>query len=47
MTTKSTYDRPELTNIGSLEAVTHAASVGGRLDATFSTDTPVSDLTFS
>lgn len=47
MTTKLSYERPELTSIGSLEAVTHAASGGSRLDASFATDTPVSDLTFS
>ena len=47
MTSKLAYERPELTNIGSLEVITQGASSGTALDATFPVQTPFSDLTFS
>lgn len=45
--TKETYVQPLMIEIGSFEEITKAASVGSRLDATYTNDTPVSDLTFS
>lgn len=41
------YETPEMTVHGSIEAVTHGASTGNVLDATFPTGTPFGDLTFS
>ena len=47
MDTKQQYEVPELTKIGSFEEVTQGESSGIRLDASFPTQTPFSELTFS
>lgn len=41
------YEKPALTVVGSLEVLTQGAHGGGKLDASFPTDTPRGDLTFS
>jgi hypothetical protein len=35
MTIKSTYERPALTKVGSLEAITKSTLTGSKLDASF------------
>ena len=45
--TRRAYRAPALVVHGSLEAITHGASSGSRLDAAFGRNTPVSQLTFS
>jgi hypothetical protein len=42
-----TYEKPELTFVGTFEEVTQHASSGGHTDATFSANTNFDDLTFS
>ena len=47
MTNKSVYELPTITKIGSIEAVTQAASTGSATDAIQPIGTPFGDLTFS
>lgn len=47
MTIKPAYERPALTKVGSLEAVTQSVNGTSKLDATFPAQTPFSQLTFS
>ena len=42
-----TYNRPVLRVQGKLEAMTHGASNGSKLDNTFPVGTPKDELTFS
>lgn len=44
---KEPYTTPELTVHGDVEAITQQNRVGTRLDATFQSGTPISDLTVS
>jgi len=44
---KEEYETPAMTVHGSIETITHGASVGTKLDATFPTGTDFGDLTFS
>lgn len=45
--TKQTYEAPKLTAVGSLEALTQGGKEGNKLDASFPTNTPSGQLTFS
>ncbi|MDT0577010.1 putative RiPP precursor [Croceicoccus sp. F390] len=45
--TKATYERPEMTDLGSFESMTQSAVKGSMLDMNEPAGTPVSDLTFS
>jgi hypothetical protein len=45
--TKETYQAPEMEALGSFEELTQAAQIGNALDASYHTDTPIDDLTFS
>ncbi|MFT3722199.1 MAG: lasso RiPP family leader peptide-containing protein [Hyphomonadaceae bacterium] len=47
MDTRTEYEAPELTEIGSFEEITQGMSRGRRLDASFPTETPFENLTFS
>ena len=44
---KFDYETPELIDAGLFEEITEGGASGSTLDATFSSGTPVSDLTFS
>lgn len=44
---KMEYETPELIDAGLFEEITEGGANGSVLDATFSSGTPVSDLTFS
>nr|WP_315051108.1 lasso RiPP family leader peptide-containing protein [uncultured Brevundimonas sp.] len=44
---KTVYEAPAMTSLGSFETLTQGGASGTRLDATFPTGTPFSDLTFS
>ena len=44
---KKDYVKPQLTNHGTIEALTRGGSTGGSLDADFGRGTPRGDLTFS
>ena len=44
---KKAYQAPEVKALGSFESLTQAAQSGGRLDATYSVNTPEPELTFS
>lgn len=41
------YEKPVLTQVGSLETLTQGHSTGQKLDSSFPTSTPKGDLTFS
>ena len=41
------YEAPRLALVGTLESLTQGKSSGNRLDASFPTDTPQGNLTFS
>lgn len=41
------YETPELTEVGTFETITKAATTGSQLDGTFPRGTPGSELTFS
>lgn len=41
------YEKPALTVVGSLEALTQGGQNGNKLDASFPTNTPANQLTFS
>lgn len=45
--TKASYEAPRMTKVGDFETVTQAATRGRRLDATFSVDTPIDEVTLS
>lgn len=45
--TKTVYQTPVLTEIGSFETVTQGTQTGQGTDAVFPTDTPRGELTFS
>ena len=45
--TQTTYVAPELSLVGKLEDVTLGTSSGNKLDNSFPTNTPSSQLTFS
>lgn len=44
---KAVYETPELIDAGLFEEITEGGATGSTLDATFSSGTPISDLTFS
>lgn len=46
-TPKSSYERPELTLVGTFESITRSTGSGTVLDAAFPAGTPKVDLTFS
>ena len=43
----NSYEAPRLEFVGTLASLTQGSAVGNRLDASFSTTTPQSQLTFS
>lgn len=46
-TPEARYERPQLTQIGSFEAVTQGHSAGSKTDAAFPVGTPRGSITFS
>ena len=47
MTIKATYERPTFKKVGSIEAITKSTAVGRRLDAAFSNNTLLEEVTLS
>jgi len=47
MKQKGAYEAPRMVKVGDFETVTQAAVRGRRLDATFSVDTPIDEVTLS
>ena len=47
MEKKAAYEAPKITVVGTIEELTQGNKAGGRLDATYPTDTPTENLTFS
>lgn len=47
MSSMQAYEAPSVEKIGTFESITQHAGSGRRLDASFPTDTPFEDLTFS
>jgi hypothetical protein len=47
MTVRKSYAQPKLTAYGSVETLTQGLKNGNKLDKTFPTGTPASQLTFS